>query len=457
MTTISDADLEARIADWRAFVERRQTISASDADELEGHLRDQIDDLRAAGLSAEEAFLVAVKRLGALDHLSLEFARDYSTQLWKQLVGSPSPAPERSSLGDRRLLVALALGAGAGLAAKIPSLFSDVVSENSLIIFYLHNISFLVLPFMTAYFAWRRRLPARMLAVLAAAYVVAIVTVNLTPFDITGDGSTFVLTAIHLPVVMWLLIGLAYTAVGWNSSRARMDFIRFSGEWFIYYVLIALGGGVLCGLTIAVFSAVGAEEAAAEAIVTWVLPLGAAGATLVATWLVEAKQSVVENMAPVLTKIFTPLFTVLLLVFLVTLAWQPPVDVEREFLIIFDLLLLVVLALFLYSLSARDPQRPVGLFDRLQLVLLVAALAIDLYVLIAMVSRIGAFGFSANKIASLGLNIILLSNLAWSAVLLTGFLRGRRPITALEQWQTDYLPVYLVWAAIVALVFPLVL
>ena len=27
-----------------------------------------------------------------------------------------------------------------------------------------------------------------------------------------------------------------------------MDFVRFTGEWFIYYVLIALGGGVLIGV-----------------------------------------------------------------------------------------------------------------------------------------------------------------------------------------------------------------
>ena len=36
-----------------------------------------------AGLTADEAFLVAVKRMGDLDELSREFAREYSERLWK--------------------------------------------------------------------------------------------------------------------------------------------------------------------------------------------------------------------------------------------------------------------------------------------------------------------------------------------------------------------------------------
>ena len=43
-------------------------------DELEAHLRDQIAELDAADLTADEAFLVAVKRMGDLDTLSREFA-----------------------------------------------------------------------------------------------------------------------------------------------------------------------------------------------------------------------------------------------------------------------------------------------------------------------------------------------------------------------------------------------
>ena len=148
----------------------------------------------------------------------------------------------------------------------------------------------------------------------------------------------------------------------------------------------------------------------------WLIPCGAAGAVIVASWLVEAKQSVIENMAPVLTRLFTPLFTLVLLVFLATMAWTgSPIDMKREVLIAFDLLLVLVVGLVLYSASARDPQAPPDFFDGLQLLLVVSALVVDALALAAIAARITEFGFTPNRVAALGENLILLVNLAWSA------------------------------------------
>jgi hypothetical protein len=232
-----------------------------------------------------------------------------------------------------------------------------------------------------------------------------------------------------------------------------MNFVRFSGEWFVYYTLIALGGGVLTGFTVFIFNAIGLN--AEPLIQGWVLPCGAAGAVLIGAWLVEHKQSVIENMAPVLTMLFTPLFTVLLLVFVVTVVWTGnAIGVGREVLIGFDLLLVLVLGLLLYAISARDPQAPPRRFDRLQLLLVVCALLVDIFALWAMAERISEFGFSPNKTAALGLNLLLLVNLGWSAVLTTRFLAKRSPFARLERWQTAYLPVFAVWAWIVVTLFP---
>jgi hypothetical protein len=203
-----------------------------------------------------------------------------------------------------------------------------------------------------------------------------------------------------------------------------------------------------------IFGAIGIN--AAPFVFTWLLPCGAMGAVVVGSWLVEAKQSVIENMAPVLTRLFTPLFAAMLLAFLGALLWTGRgVDIERDALIAFDLLLVVVLGLLLYSISARDPQSPPGLFDVAQIVPVVSALLADAVALWAIAARItDEFGFTPNRVAALGVNVILLVNLAWSAVLYIRFLRGRGAFTRLERWQTDYLPVYAVWAAIVVIVFP---
>src|SRR5690606_26434957 len=232
----------------------------------------------------------------------------------------------------------------------------------------------------------------------------------------------------------------------------RMDFVRFTGELAIYLVLIALGGGLLIGLTVGTLSLVDIDiEPFLE---DWVLPFGMPGALLVGAWLVEAKKNVVENIAPVLTRVFTPLTIVMLVAILVALLANGPLTaVDRELLILMDAILVLVLFLLLYSISARDPLAPPGIVDWLQLVLVGAALAVDAVALTAMLTRIAEFGFTANKVAALGLNLLLLVHLAWAAWLGLGFVRGRRPFAEAERWQTQYLPVYAVWATIVVVAF----
>ncbi|MCU0646468.1 MAG: permease prefix domain 1-containing protein [Gemmatimonadaceae bacterium] len=446
-----DLALEAQIDQWRNYLRHRQAIHAVDVAELEDHLREQVAGLRSAGLAADEAFLVAVKRMGDLDALSREFAREHSERLWKQLVIVPAADRDDGTRVRTDALVAFAAAVGAAALAKLPVLFGiDLDTHES---FYLRHAPFFVLPLLTAYFAWKRRLDLATTRWLAVGFLVALLVVNLQ--RVVAGGDVEVLMVLHLPIALWLLVGIAYAGGRWSTSEGRMDFVRFSGELFIYFVLIALGGGVLMAFTAMIFKSVGVDvEPVFE---RWILPCGPAGAVLVAAWLVEAKQSVVENMAPVLTRLFTPMFAVTLLVFLGTLVVTGRgIRIERDMLIGFDLLLALVLGLVLYAVSARDPQAPPGLFDRVQVVLLVAALVTDIIALSAIAARIGEFGFTPNRVAALGENVVLLVNLAWSALLYVRFLRGRGTFAALERWQTTYLPVYAGWAAFVVLVFPLV-
>ncbi|MBQ0977133.1 permease prefix domain 1-containing protein [Micromonospora sp. M61] len=443
--------VEAQFAQWRQYVLRRRELQPSDADELEDHLRGSVDELVAAGLSPDEAFLVAVKRMGSLDDISREFAREHSERLWKQLVlTGDSGSPIAGARSRRDLWVMFGCAAGAVVSVKAPALFGLSFDDDGS--FYARNATLFALPWLAAFLAWRRQARPVMIAVLVALFALGVVAANAYP--LADDSQSVVVSSVHLPIALWLVVGLAYVADDWRSSRRRMDFIRFTGEWFIYFVLMALGGGVLAAFLFNTFAAIGIVP---EAFISqWLLPCGAAAAVVVAGWLVEAKQSVVENIAPVLTRLFTPLFTAALLAFLVAVVWTSHgIEVEREALILFDLLLVVVLGLLLYSLSARDPLAPPGPFDKLQLALVVSALAIDVLVLLEITGRItDEYGGTPNRAAALGENVILLVNLAWSAWLLLAFIRRRTPFAALERWQTGYLPVYAAWAWIVVLVFP---
>jgi hypothetical protein len=129
-------------------------------------------------------------------------------------------------------------------------------------------------------------------------------------------------------------------------------------------------------------------------------------------------------------------------------------EFDRELLGVFDALMVVVLGLVLYAMSARDPSRPAGLMDRVQLLAVVSALVLDVMVLGAMLARIGELGFTPNRVAALGLNIVLLVNLAETAWLTLRFLTGRTAFHKVERWQTTYLPVFALWAAAVVVALP---
>jgi hypothetical protein len=290
----------------------------------------------------------------------------------------------------------------------------------------------------------------RVVAWVAPVLLVAVVA-NLYPFRPGGD--TELLVAAHLPVLLWFVVGVAYLAGDARTGPRRMDFVRFSGEWAIYVVLIALGGGVLMGLTELVLAPI--TPSAGDALATWVLPAGAGGAVVVAAWLVEAKKSVIENIAPVLAAIFTPLFAAMLVVAAAVYAVAGIGRAfDRNLLTAFDAVLLVVLALVLYGSSVRDPLGRPGAMDVLRTIAVVAALLLDLLVLASMLWRIGELGFTANRVAALGLNLLLVVDLAVTAWLSIRLIAGRATADRLERWQTAYLPVLGGWAAAVVLVLP---
>ena len=453
MSTSADpAMLEEQIAQWRVNLRRRRAIHGTDVQELEGHLRDQMAALTDAGLAGDEAFLIAVKRMGSLDALSREFAREHSERLWKQLVTDPEADAEPGKGRRVETLVVIGLAVAAAVAIKVPALFGfGFDGSTQAEAFYLRNASLFVLPLLTIYFLWKRGSDVARGLWLALPFAAAALFANIYPFR--GPANTLLLTALHLPIALWLAVGFAYVRGRWFGETGRMDFVRFTGELVIYYVLIAIGGGVFTGFTLMMFHAIGLNaEWLAQG---WLVPCGAAGAVLIGSWLVEAKQSVVENMAPVLTRLFTPLFTILLLVFLATMLWTgSPINVEREVLIGLNLLLVLVIGLVLYAASARDPQAPPDFFDGMQLLLVASALVVDAVALAAIAARISEFGFTPNRVAALGENLILLVNLAGSAWLYARFLRRHGSFAALERWQVGYLPVYSAWAAAVVILFP---
>jgi hypothetical protein len=75
-------DLNTALQRWRENLTQSPQFRAENVQELESHLRDSISAWRAKGLSDEEAFLIATRRLGATQALEPEFAKVNGKEVW---------------------------------------------------------------------------------------------------------------------------------------------------------------------------------------------------------------------------------------------------------------------------------------------------------------------------------------------------------------------------------------
>ena len=458
-------DLEAQIRTWKSHLYAAGSISHADIDELESHLRDSIDDLTAKGISTEEAFLIAIRRLGDISIIHDEFAKISTEDIWKHLlVPSHNPVTARRERKELGLVVGLTLLAG--LLSKIPALLGFGDAEQLPLILAKNAALFACFP-VAIYFIWKRSLPlVRSISVLGL-FVLSAAVVNLYPSY--EPYHTTVLTIIHLPIALLFLLlyfygGPSARHTGWQDTNTRLNFVRFMGEAFIYVILIGMGGLVLIFLIVGTFELVGID--ASPFIISWVAPFGFFGLFPVAAYIVSKKKHLIESIAPILAKIFTPLFLIALMSLIVAFLMTPGKAIEdREMLIWFDLILAFVLALTLYTMSAKDLHDSPGhdrrlltwdtLGDILTLALIVSALIIDGIALFGIIMRLTASGFTPNKSAALGENILLLVNLVLLAIGYTRYLFGRRSFQDIVNFQMRFLPLYAMWASFVVVVFPL--
>lgn len=441
-------DLEENITSWCDYLRSSGKLKEEDVLELETHLREQIDDLREQGLNEEEAFLISVKRLGNINMVSEEFSKINTENLWKQLLIEPvDSANKNQNRRDIWLVIIFALLAGT--IAKLPSLFGLPVDT----IVYMKNFSFYILPFVALFFIIRHQVSQKQIWYLAGIFLFSGVIVNLYPSY--NPHHTEVLTAIHLPLMLWLVTGVAYMGIKWKNSKARMNFIRFTGESVIYGSLIGLGLFVLMGFTALIFESISIDIE--PFIENYFIIFGMPAAVMITVYLVETKKSVVENFAPILAKIFSPLFLISMVTFLSVMVVNGKSPfVDRNFLISFDLMLVLVLGMVLYIISARNKHDKINFFDYLNIALVFVAIIIDGVALSAIIFRLSEYGISPNKMAALGENLLLLINLAVLLWLYIRYFMKKIEFKEIEIWQTKYLTVYAVWMAIVVFVFPLV-
>lgn len=445
-------DSEEQIHRWKAHIHATSSLGNNKVENLESLLRDSINELSGQGFKGEEAFLVAIRRLGDSEILKKEFAKLSTEELCQQLfIPLNTPIPQK--IERKELVVVIALALFGGLLSKIPALFGfgDFDTYDLL---YLKNASLFAFTPVALYFLYKRKSPLSKILLAIAFFPFAALLVNIYPYQ--EPYHTAVLTIIHLPILSLLFLFPPYGGTGWKNPTTGLDFIRFIGEAFVYVVLIGMGGMVLILLTMGTFELIKVD--ASPFVVYWMAPFGLFGLFTIATYLVDQKKSLIGGVVPVLARIFTPLFSLVLVSLIIAFLTSPnQASKNRSMLIWFDVILAFVLALTLYAMCSSEQKKDTlrfPLWDFMTFVLIVLAVLVDLIALWGILARLQAFGFSANRTAALGENLLLVSNLIFLAIGYSRYMAKNMPFSRIVELQMRFLPLYGIWAAVVVIVFP---
>ena len=314
------------------------------------------------------------------------------------------------------------------------------------------NLAFGILPFIAAYFVYNNPPKKNVLYILALLFLTSGIYLNMLPLN---EKDSMILVYLHLPIFLWGLIGLAYSGNNYSKGSTRLAYLKFNLEFCILYASMAISGMLLTLLTLRLFSFVDLDIE--DFYFRNVVLFGAAALAIVAAYLVSMNLKLAKNITPYIAKIFSPLVLATLLVYLITVIWigkNPFMD--RNFLIAFNGILLGVLAVTIFSITESGTDEKKNIFDYINFALIVLALIIDSVALSAIVFRLSSYGITPNRLAVLGVNILIWGNLIWIMVSYMRFLQNKTGPSTIQDAVTKYLPVYGLWAAFVTFTFPLI-
>jgi len=367
--------------------------------------------------------------------------------VWQERLTDQEKAAEtRSAWLTRDLRLALLLAVLAGLSTRV--ILHFVIGQTIAPV----NILYGVVPLMAAYFALTQKPDKKLLLNLAGLFLGSLIYINILPLQ---ESDSIIMAYLHLPVFLWIVLGLAFTGNDHRSIEARLAYIRFNGEFAIVYAIFAISGMILTALTLMLFELALPGQDIARFYLENVVVFGAAALSLIATYLVTTQLKLAKTLAPWIARIFSPLVFLTLLAYLVVLliAGRNPFQ-DRDFLIAFNGILLVVLAITIFTLTEKTNRDKRQLSDLLTVALISLALVIDAVALASIVFRLSSFGLTPNRIVVLGVNLLIGGHLAWILAASIRFLRQKAAPLAIQRAVTQYLPAYGAWAALVFLVFP---
>ena len=208
------------------------------------------------------------------------------------------------------------------------------------------NSIFTIMGFISIYFIVKNQLSKKLLLILLTLFGFVVWNVN----SIQNPSSDVsILVYLHVPIFMWIVIGASYLSDEYRNNQKRLTFLRFNGEFIVLYTIMAISGIILTGITMQLFTMINLDIS--EFYFTNIVLIGVASVSILTTYLVDLNFNFVRNIAPLIAKLFGPLVLITLILFMimVIITGQNPF-IDREFLLVFNIVLLVVLAISLFSI-----------------------------------------------------------------------------------------------------------
>ncbi|AMM50693.1 membrane protein [Rufibacter sp. DG15C] len=364
---------------------------------------------------------------------------------WHERLTHDSDEINWGSGTELRLVLLMALVAG--IIAKFPAIFS--INEE---FFYPRNIGFILFPLLTAYFAWKNRLSTGKIMLMTALTLAGVVFINSLPNVQTSD--TLILSCLHMLLFLWSILGFAFVGGPQNDVERRIGYLKFNGDLVVMTTLIVIAGGIMTGITLGLFGLIGFDIA--EFYFQNVVVFGLPAVPILGTYLIQTNPQLVGKVSPVIARMFSPLVLVMLVIYLVAIMYsgKDPYN-DREFLIMFNALLIGVMAIIFFSIAegakSTKSQIEIWVLALLSLVtILVNGIALS-----AILFRIAEWGITPNRAAVLGSNVLILINLLLVTAQLVRALSKRGDISGVGKTIATYLPIYCLWAIIVTFLFPI--
>jgi hypothetical protein len=339
----------------------------------------------------------------------------------------------------------------AGFLIKIPDIFNLNISD---FLFYEKNAGIIVFFGLSIYMIWcNKTFEQKKLILTLLLFLIPAIYINLLPADKSNNSITLIY--LHLPLLMWCVFGLVFLDFNLTDKTRRIDFIKYNGELAILVALIVIAGGILTGITIGLFGAIGLNIE--KFYMKNVVIIGAVSVPIVTTFILKNYTTMTNKIAPVIAGLFSPLVLITAIIFLTALviSGKDPYS-DREFLLMFNIMLLGVMAIVVFSISETSVNRRQKFNEMILLILSVITIIIDLIALSAIFYRLGSYGITPNRLAVLGSNMLIAGNLVLIIIDLYKINFKNSNIGEVELTISRFLPVYAIWILFVVFGFPLI-